>query len=35
MICALTARRLKPGAYDAFRAAWDPGDAPREVMERF
>jgi heme-degrading monooxygenase HmoA len=24
MICTFTARRLKPGAYDAFRAAWDP-----------
>ena len=23
-IVTLTARRLKPGAYDAFRAAWDP-----------
>jgi hypothetical protein len=28
MICTLTARRLKPGAYDAFRAAWDPGGVP-------
>jgi hypothetical protein len=24
MICTLTARRLKPGAYEAFREAWDP-----------
>jgi hypothetical protein len=24
VICTLTARRLKPGAYDAFRRAWDP-----------
>ena len=23
MICTLTARRLNPGAYDEFRAAWD------------
>jgi|SRR5579871_2903296 len=23
MICTLTARRLTPGAYDAFREAWD------------
>ena len=23
-ICTLTARRLMPGAYDGFRAAWDP-----------
>jgi hypothetical protein len=32
MICTFTARRLKPGSYDAFRAAWDPsaaGDALR------
>jgi hypothetical protein len=29
MICTLTARRLKPGAYDAFRSAWDPGAPPR------
>jgi hypothetical protein len=24
-LVTLTARRLKPGAYEAFRAAWDPG----------
>jgi heme-degrading monooxygenase HmoA len=24
MICTFTARRLNAGAYDAFRAAWDP-----------
>jgi len=35
MICTLTARRLNPGAYDAFRAAWDPTDAPPEVMGRW
>ena len=28
MICTLTARRLKPGAYDEFRSAWDVGDVP-------
>ncbi|MBV8712949.1 MAG: hypothetical protein JOY56_14270 [Solirubrobacterales bacterium] len=28
MICTLTARRLKPGAYEEFRAAWDPGAKP-------
>lgn len=28
MICTLTARRLKPGAYDAFRSAWEPGGVP-------
>jgi hypothetical protein len=35
MICTLTARRLKPGAYDAFRAAWDPGDAAAAVLARW
>lgn len=28
MICTLTARRLKNGAYNAFRSAWDPGGVP-------
>jgi hypothetical protein len=28
MICTLTARRLKPGSYDQFRSAWDPGSVP-------
>jgi hypothetical protein len=28
MIVMFTARRLKPGAWDQFRAAWDPGDEP-------
>ena len=28
MICTLTARRLTPDSYDAFRSAWDPGEAP-------
>jgi len=32
MICTLTARRLNPGSYDAFRDAWDPSDAPPEVI---
>ena len=27
MIVMFTARRLKPGAWDQFRRAWDPGDA--------
>ncbi len=25
MLCALTVRKLKPGMYDQFRDAWDPG----------
>jgi hypothetical protein len=28
MICTLTARRLKSGAYDEFRSAWDVGGVP-------
>jgi hypothetical protein len=27
MIVMFSARRLKPGAWDQFRRAWDPGDA--------
>ena len=26
MLCVLTHRRLKPGAYDAFRVAWRPDE---------
>ncbi|MDQ3889661.1 MAG: hypothetical protein M3312_03805 [Actinomycetota bacterium] len=25
VLCALTVRKLKPGTYDQFRRAWDPG----------
>lgn len=28
MIVMFTARRLKPDAWDQFRAAWDPGQSP-------
>ena len=28
MIVMFTARRLKPGAWEQFRQAWDPGDDP-------
>jgi heme-degrading monooxygenase HmoA len=34
MIVMFTARRLKPGAWDQFRAAWDPGDAPPPGFQR-
>ena len=27
MMVMFSARRLKPGAWDQFRSAWDPGDA--------
>jgi len=29
MVVMFTARRLKPGAWEQFRNAWDPGDAAR------
>lgn len=32
MICTLTARRLRPGAYEDFRAAWDPTRADDEAL---
>ena len=32
MICTLTARRLKPGSYDAFRAAWVGADEDRPEL---
>jgi hypothetical protein len=35
MICTLTARRLKPGSYEQFRAAWDPTRAEPEALERW
>lgn len=28
MLCALTVRRLKPGAFDDFRQAWEMGTMP-------
>lgn len=28
MLCALSVRRLKPGAYDDFRRAWEPEEFP-------
>ncbi len=34
MICTLTARRLHPGAYDAFRTAWNPGQGPNRDLLR-
>src|SRR5688500_11134871 len=34
-ICTLTARRLKAGACEDLRAAWDPGDAPEELVKRW
>ena len=34
MIVMLSARRLKPGAWEQFRRAWDPGDARPPGLQR-
>jgi heme-degrading monooxygenase HmoA len=34
MIVMFSARRLKPGAWEQFRRAWDPGDAMPPGFER-
>ena len=34
MIVMFTARRLKPGAWEDFRRAWDPGDARPPSLQR-
>jgi heme-degrading monooxygenase HmoA len=34
MIIMFTARRLKPGAWEQFRRAWDPGDTPPPGFQR-
>jgi heme-degrading monooxygenase HmoA len=34
MLVMFSARRLKPGAWDQFRRAWDPGDAPPPGFQR-
>ena len=34
MIVMLSARRLKPGAWEQFRRAWDPGDAMPPGFQR-
>jgi heme-degrading monooxygenase HmoA len=34
VIVMLTARRLKPGAWEQFRRAWDPGDAKPPGFQR-
>jgi hypothetical protein len=35
VICTLTARRLKPGAYREFREAWDPTRVDREALRQW
>lgn len=34
MIVMFSARRLKPGAWEQFRRAWDPGDAQPPGLQR-
>jgi heme-degrading monooxygenase HmoA len=34
MIVMFSARRLKPGAWDQFRRAWDPGEAAPPGFQR-
>ena len=34
MIVMFSARRLKPGAWDQFRRAWDPGDSKPPGFQR-
>jgi heme-degrading monooxygenase HmoA len=34
MIVMFTARRLKPGAWEQFREAWDPGGDPPPGLQR-
>lgn len=34
MIVMFTARRLKPGAWEQFRQAWEPGDVPPPGLQR-
>jgi heme-degrading monooxygenase HmoA len=34
MIVMFTARRLKPGAWEQFREAWDPGNSPPPGFQR-
>jgi hypothetical protein len=35
MICFLSARRLKPGAYDDFRQAWEPERWPPGAVRAY
>jgi hypothetical protein len=32
MMCAVTVRAIKPGAYEAFRRAWEPDPWPPELQ---
>lgn len=35
MLCLLTERRLTPGSFDAFRAAWEPREMPAQLVNAY
>lgn len=35
MLCFLTVRRLKPGAFERFRAAWEPEEWPAGFVRAY
>ncbi len=35
MLCALSVRRLKPGAYEEFRRAWEPEQFPEGFTKAY
>jgi len=35
MMCLLTERRLKPGTFEQFRAAWEPEEHPRSLIRAY
>ncbi len=35
MLCALSVRRLKPGAYEDFRRAWEPDQFPEGFTKAY
>jgi len=35
MLCALSVRKLKPGTYDDFRAAWEPDEFPSGLRRAY
>jgi len=35
MLCALSVRKLKPGTYDDFRAAWQPDEFPSGLRRAY
>jgi hypothetical protein len=35
MLCALSVRRLKPGAYEDFRRAWEPDQFPEGLTKAY